>query len=727
LLSRFAPLQIFFGALLVLAGAISVAVWLAVRQPWLGAEFASAGRAGLRVTQVDPAGPAAGRLAAGDRVSAVIAQGRSLSLAGYRPHVIPHAYSTFAGYESYMDRQAPLGKALSAGAITFVLADGGRVRVEPEPRRPLRVLSADFWLLHLFGFTACMIGLFVWVFRPRLGPARLLALSGLGFFAATWCNSIWTVRELALRAELFQLILRGNNLAVHWMLGCIFALLACYPQRLGRCAALPASILGLIGLIELNENLHFLDWPLHSFYAPLMLYYVAGAGLSVLQWRRSRADPVDRAALRWFFLSVFLSMGAALVGYFVPLLFAGKPLFSTTVMVGLAVMLYVGFALGVLRYRLFDLERWWFVAWAWFFGGVAVLVGDVVLALLLDVEPVTVLGLAVIAIGWVYFPLRQWLWQRFMRGSDLAAAMDMPEFAQRVMAARGAEAVDLTWQETLRRLLQPLAIQAAPDGRRGEAVTLADNGARLDVPGLTGGSGLHLRYADRGRRLFSRNDVRTVEALLHVGARIYGVRRAQEEGARIERKRIMRDLHDDVGGKLLSLMLDAPDSRREALARRALEALRDAVNTLDDEQERRLDDLLDEWQIGARERAEGSGTRLTFEDDLGSAGGLNLTPRQAINLRRVMDEALTNAIKHATPDCVTVSACCDADSLQVEFRNDGMSVPSVAGDADGGSGPGRGLHNMQTRIQELGGVLRWGVESTASEPRYRLVFSVPID
>lgn len=723
-LSRFAPLQIFFAVLLVLSMAVAGAVWLALQQPWLGVELKPAADRGVRVVTVDSRGPAANLLQPGDVIESVRADGRWIPLAHYDPTIIPHAYPTFAEYTAYLRFQAPLAEAIWHGRLALELVDGRRVTITPAARQPWRELAPGFWLLHLFGITAALISVGVWAFRPGLDSARLLAISGLGFFVATWHNSIWTVRELALPASLFDYLLRANNLSVHVMLAALMALLATYPRRLGSRAGVLASVAAGVALIQLNENLHLINPPGHSFYSPILAYYVIGAGLALQQWRRTSQDPLDRGAMRWVVLSVLMSTGAGLAAYFVPLFFTGEAFVSTPVMVGLAMTLYVGFALGVLRYRLFDLERWWFDAWIWFFGGLAVVAVDAGLVILLGLEPVYALGLAVIVAGWGYFPARQWLWRRLAGQGGTDTAQDLADLVQRIFSAGNDEAVEMAWREALSARLEPLAVDAVDAARPIASAALAENGARLDVPGIAGGPGFMLRFGQHGRRLFSRQDVALVATMQQVAARIHGVRRAKEEAASAERRRIMRDLHDDVGGQLLSLILTAEDEEREVLARRALQSLREAINALDDEQQRLLVDFLDDWRDGASQRLGPSGAELFVEGELGDMADRHLSPRQAINLRRVLDEALTNALKHAEPRWLRLLLSHDDEALYMTVEHDGVRDAAVN---ERSQPAGRGLANMRTRVDELGGEIEAGARAERGRSIYRVALTLPFD
>lgn len=194
------------------------------------------------------------------------------------------------------------------------------------------------------------------------------------------------------------------------------------------------------------------------------------------------------------------------------------------------------------------------------------------------------------------------------------------------------------------------------------------------------------------------------------------------DGARNERLRIIRDLHDDVGGHIVSLMLNASDEKQRDLARNALQALRDTITTLDDQQERQLVDFLDHWVTEAQERLSVTGSQLDIMFASSDVAGVILNARQNINLRRVLDEALINAIKHAHPSILHLAVIRRGKRLHITLSNDGL--PATTAVIDPVLSQGRGLHNMRTRIAELGGELNCGPDT--DNTHYRVALSIPL-
>lgn len=84
---------------------------------------------------------------------------------------------------------------------------------------------------------------------------------------------------------------------------------------------------------------------------------------------------------------------------------------------------------------------------------------------------------------------------------------------------------------------------------------------------------------------------------------------------------------------------------------------------------------------------------------------------------RVVQEGLTNAIKHSRAGHVSVSVVADADTIRVAVVDDGIGL------RDGDVGKGRGLVGMRERVELLGGRLDIGPERDGGT---RLAAAIPL-
>ena len=192
-----------------------------------------------------------------------------------------------------------------------------------------------------------------------------------------------------------------------------------------------------------------------------------------------------------------------------------------------------------------------------------------------------------------------------------------------------------------------------------------------------------------------------------------------EHAARGERARIARELHDVVAHHISMISVQAetarlttpgmPDEGAHRLvaiadtARTALTEMRRLLGVLREdaggEPTRRpqpglyqINELLDE----ARDTT-GASTRLIVHGDV-----VPLDPGVELTAYRVVQEALTNARRHAPGAAVDVELEYAPDALRLRVRDNGPGPP-----ADGVSG-GHGMLGMRERVATAGGTLRTG-------------------
>ncbi|MEK6806446.1 MAG: ATP-binding protein [Pseudomonadota bacterium] len=166
-----------------------------------------------------------------------------------------------------------------------------------------------------------------------------------------------------------------------------------------------------------------------------------------------------------------------------------------------------------------------------------------------------------------------------------------------------------------------------------------------------------------------------------------------------ERQRILNDLHDDIGAKLLTLVHTAENPGQADLAREVLQDLRDVV-TRTRTGAASLLDVLAQIRDETTQRLLVMRAKPIWEqpDDLPDP---MLDEVQTLNLFRIAREAVTNALRHAHARQVRIRIGCAGQDLLFEVTDDGpgMSSDSV--------GQGRGTAAMQNRAAELRGQIHW--------------------
>ena len=198
-------------------------------------------------------------------------------------------------------------------------------------------------------------------------------------------------------------------------------------------------------------------------------------------------------------------------------------------------------------------------------------------------------------------------------------------------------------------------------------------------------------------------------------------KRAEEalrEAREGERRRIARDLHDDVlqdlsytSAALAVIMLDAEGTGLEEelqkaidAVRRAAQGLRAAVNDLrlGEERNRPFAELVQFLVERNLTRAQGYEIRLEVEE------GFPVTPfgYAGVEILRIIQEALTNARRHSGAANVLVSLRREGGYLVAEISDDGRGFELA-------TASGVGLSSMRERAAALGGKL--GIESEVGQ------------
>lgn len=178
-----------------------------------------------------------------------------------------------------------------------------------------------------------------------------------------------------------------------------------------------------------------------------------------------------------------------------------------------------------------------------------------------------------------------------------------------------------------------------------------------------------------------------------------------------ERRRIHRDLHDDLGPTLAgqALLLDAASSTIDddpSAATGFVDMARHRADELVDHIRRMSRDLrpsaLDQLGLAASLRravsaADNGGVHI--EVDIGELDGLSAATETAAY--RIVTEALTNAIRHSDATTIHVRVHGrDGGGIDATVRDDGRGGTPAARHGDG---VGVGLRSMHQRAGELGG------------------------
>ena len=199
----------------------------------------------------------------------------------------------------------------------------------------------------------------------------------------------------------------------------------------------------------------------------------------------------------------------------------------------------------------------------------------------------------------------------------------------------------------------------------------------------------------------------------------------RERALTAERERITRDMHDGLGGQLVAALAlsrstaQAPDEAQ--LMQETLEASLQELRMLIDSAEPAEGDLLTVLgmlRMRSTRRMQAAGVEFDWQvQDLPPLPDFG--PHKVLQVMRIVQEALTNAMKHARASRVTIRTCVeslgDAPRVRLDVIDNGVGTGGVAT-------AGRGLVNMHRRAAEVGGELT----ATDSAAGYAVTLWLPL-
>lgn len=185
-----------------------------------------------------------------------------------------------------------------------------------------------------------------------------------------------------------------------------------------------------------------------------------------------------------------------------------------------------------------------------------------------------------------------------------------------------------------------------------------------------------------------------------------------------ERRRLMRDMHDGIGSQLITTATAVergalPPDQVAALLRDCIADLRLVIDSLEPghgDLALALAGL--RYRLEPRLRSAGLESRWELE----RLGEVTLPPTDVLQVMRIVQEALTNVIKHSGARHATLSAWSDAQAVGIRVIDDGAGSHDARRE-------GRGLMNMKHRALRLQGSLHVNFKDNATE--VLLAFPLP--
>ena len=713
------PLLRLWLVLLVAFGSVLAALLYSANQPWLNAPLQVQGSA----------------LISGDKVVQAI---NGMPLAASDLAEDPGYLDNYADLEAFYARQQAFSALLQDSAhtqksVTLRVLDADQnqqeLRLSVAAQRPLGSLPTAFWVQCLVAFGSMLIGGWVWAMRPHEWSTRLFALSGLSVVLFAGAAACYSTRELALPVRDWRWLLTLNQLGSVAYGFAMIAFFFFFPKRL--CA--PCYLWVFAGLYLLYAVLLVLRILPAGIAGPITGLQMLGILLMMLvQAWVCRRLPVERASLTWLGLTVAVGAGAFIGLSALPQIWGSEGFISQAYGFLFFLLIYVGLALGLQRFRLFDIGSWAFKVLFFMLGSALLLLLDLALIALLGLSFSVAAGASLLLVGVLYLPLRDWLQRRLAHNPDLPQH-ELFARAMNVAFAPTPLERQKRWQDLLHSVFSPLLIENAASAAIKE-VAIEGDGLALFIPASADTQALRLEGNAAGRGLFGSKHQELAQRLLELLHRAHDSRLAYEQGVQNERVRVAQDLHDDIGSRLLTSIHSA-DAQLRPLLQETLADVRTIAKGLTGAGSS-LHLLLAELRHETMRRCELAQVQLKWpvaqsaqllRELPAEQVGQTLDYRWSKALLSSVREVVSNAIKHAQAQSLTVGYRYDAPtrSLHLQLQDDGvgMQAPTPTPEA-AVAATGVGLTSIQNRLNQIGGQVEW---LSSPEGGTRVYLILPLD
>jgi signal transduction histidine kinase len=598
----------------------------------------------------------------------------------------------------YHNVRQSLVQALKSPRVTLMFANGATISVAPHPASYTE-LGTLFWVFSGMGLLLYLLAMVVSLAKPSAGN-WLYAVMALCQTGNLVCIAIESTVGLGSLNQLnawdsparmcFDLF--TSAAAVHAV--------ALHPRRLPGAAGLSALgwiVASLLALLSFSGHLQYGWWFTQCVCTALGLFAIA-----LLTWSyRLEPHPLAIALRRlisvttatWILLTLAVAVTDEAPGMQRTIESVGSTIWYVFLASLLALVPFLGKSQLVLRE--FSLLA--------AISTVATSL-DLLFVAMFSLSQFASLTLSLFVSVGVYVGARQWLLSH-LRGRNMITTERM--FEQLYRTARAVEAnphqTASLLSQLLRDLFDPLQIILVDKSRGPSHVEDDGSTLRVSVPALSAhderdAGAIVVRFAQRGRRLFTWDDARLTDRLVEQLRQAVAFDKAVEHGRSEERARLAQDLHDDIGARLLTLMYKATSPEMEDYVRHTLQDLKTLTRGLA-APSHKLSHAEGEWKSDLTQRL--LAARISLEWRVHAEHDILLSVVQWSALTRILRELVSNIISHAQATRVDITLRFEFDRLSVTVQDNGIGQNPRAW------AHGLGLGGVRKRAKQLGGEVEW--------------------
>lgn len=443
----------------------------------------------------------------------------------------------------------------------------------------------------------------------------------------------------------------------------------------------------------------------YELYAFIGVSFLGAIVLCLLQWFASYANTEKRKQLYWVITAWMVAPVVYIIFYMVPMAGDHTPILSRSMTWAVMALCYALIVVVIRRFALLYLDQHLQRATKWVAHIILLLMLDMLVLWLVYINrDLPLVGLLVLIL-WGYVPLRFML-KRYLdshldeQGDGAFRSAVSYLFRQFDQATNNEPWPIIKWPDLLVHAFQPMSVSETQDTRTSR---LINNGQTLHVKGNAFSPALQINHAQGGARLFTNEDLNLINTLHFMFEQTQQFKSAFIAGQTEERQRIRRDLHDQIGFQLVSIIYSNDVNMSRVIAKNTLAELRLLIKALQPKLTK-LNNLLIDLKTLSDDFCQ------LAEMDLhwfiaGSIPDLNISGRQYVNLVSAVRELLVNVQRHAQAEKVAINIAIEGRKLTIHVHDNGNGI------TEKNQASGNGISNLMSRVNELHGTITWENEA----------------
>lgn len=567
---------------------------------------------------------------------------------------------------------------------------------------PLHVILSRLWVNIFISLSLIILGLsVVWKksddIRPILYFLITLALSTIAV-----STGIFNSKDIYFWFQLYVTIEWAARIAFYYFIVIFLHFCIVFPEdnfKYNKIIIIFLYIIAFVLLISFQYNVFQTINRITG-----LLLVLASIGITVYKYFfiSSAEQKIQLRIITWGIIS---TMFVFIMFYIMPVVLYGYRAIDQTVMLLIGEIIPISIFFGIMRYKIMDIDTLFDNTLIYLTTlGIFALI-DIAFIYILSLNHLTTLNIsdlwwAVAGVWFIifsYIPVRNTiqLWiKKLLKREIYDTDKVIIEFQKRLLIADDTDKIKGILLSTIETALHPKKLGFIMLNESN-----AQNGILFPLKGLNDNIGI-LRLEDKhSGNTYTKEDIKLIETLSNMAAVVIESIRTREQSI-LEKQEIAREIHDNIGHSLIMAKYMAGETNKgkelENILDNGLSDLREVLSLADGEKQTLADFIEHVYKRGEYLKGNDKirlGIETKTEDET-----IELPYQVRSNLMKIIQEALSNAVKYSGGDNIKIVIEQARNELTVSIMDNGKGFDTSKDIPV----KHRGLRNMAQRATMIG-------------------------